>query len=73
MSANLSWRPPGTRHPLPDALKYVLRKGVYSNDTEITQADRTYFQALADAEIDGAQQILDALEKHDTIHLCYEY
>ena len=73
MSANLSWRPPGNRHPLPDKLKYALAGGQYRGDCELTGNDRQYFQALADAGIEGADAILEALEKHDSIFLCYEY
>lgn len=73
MSSNLYWRP--FRHgekPLPDELKFVLRKSDYEHNginVTLTESDMPYFQALKDADIKGADKIVEALEKYGEIEI----
>lgn len=72
MSTTLTWKPCTKGRPLPDPFKHVLRGTRFSQDCELTQDDRLFIEGLAAAGVDGAQQVLDALEKHGTIYLVYE-
>ena len=56
---------------LPDELKYILREkyelgqGVY----QLKYTDRDYLQGLSDAGIDGAKELLDHMNKGETIEI----
>jgi len=76
MSANLIWRPVSrSTESLPDALKFVLRDkyGLDSEWTVFGQSDRSYLTGLAHAGVEGAQELLDLIEKHGSIELKLEY
>ena len=53
---------------LPDPIKYVLRKkfGGFI-DTTLGEFDVAYLQGLSDAGIKGADELIAAIEKHETI------
>lgn len=72
MSATLYWYPvvPPKGHALPDQLRFVLQKDRgWEREWKIDVGHRGYFEGLRDAGIEGAQAVLDALDKHDTIIL----
>jgi hypothetical protein len=75
MSANLMWEP--AKRPaesLPDALKFVLRDryGLEHRQT-FGRNQVPYLQGLADANIEGALELLEAIEKHESVELWLEY
>jgi hypothetical protein len=72
MSTTLVWKPCTKGRPLPDSLKRVLAGTRYSQDCELTPNDSLFIQGLQAAGVDGAAEVLEALEKHGTIFLVYE-
>ncbi len=79
MSQTLYWQPRvEAKQILSDTLKHVLLNGSFgfqgASPTRrlVRRSERGYFQALADAKVDGAQAIFDALDEHDTIELWVE-
>ena len=74
MSATLKWRPATQGRTLPDALRFALERSERSkSQTVFDAADIPYFQGPADAGVDGAKSILEAIDKHDVVELfnCY--
>ena len=67
MSTTLFWRPtyPNDRS-LPAPLKRALRQtlGTFRSDCE---TDMGYLRGLADAEVEGAQKLLDLVVKHESV------
>lgn len=49
--------------------QYELR---HSNK-ELDDTDIKYLSGLADAGVDGAEELIDAIEKHDIIEVSIEY
>lgn len=79
MSQTLYWQAwSETKQALSDTLKNVLLDGTFGLQGVspvrrlVRCSERGYFQALADAKVDGAQTIYDALDEHDTIELWVE-
>lgn len=68
MSQNLYYSLPSTAKPLPDALKYALRKRRNSPCTMYI-SDIPYLQGLADAGVDGAQQLIELIERHEEVEV----
>ena len=69
MSSTLQWRPVReSGKSLPDELKRVLGKGSFV-DREFSADDLPYLRGLEDAGVNGASQVIEAIEKHDHIHL----
>lgn len=72
MSYNLYWKPVvSKRHPsLPDALKLVMREeyGTPLHET-VNEDDRGFFRGLAAAKVEGAEEVLDLIDKHGTVEL----
>ncbi len=72
MRTNLYWEPARvmTSKSLPCALKFILREkyGCPVN-VMVTETNKPYFQGLASAKVDGAQEVLDLYENHGEIHL----
>lgn len=75
MSANLYWEPYKKRpKSLPDALRFKLRDGYgVSNEAIMNASDLAYLQGLRDCSIDGAQELIDAIEKHEAVRVWLEY
>ena len=71
MSQNLYYSPPAKRISLPDALKYAIRDRRFSSSepTSVDASDIQYFEGLADAGIDGAREVIEAIEKYNSITL----
>lgn len=67
MSSNLTIEPyiNDKKIYLPDQLKFVLQKRRKSYDI-VSEEDLGYFEALADADIEGAQEVLDMIKKYGT-------
>ena len=77
MTSNLSWEPANRKTTdLPTDIKLTLRKsfggesldGVRLNDHNVG-----YLMGLRDAGIEGAKELIDAIEKHEEIVLREEY
>ena len=69
MSVTLKWRPIKSGRSLPNELKAVLAdqaEGVWK------RSSMEYLRGLADAEVKGAQELIDALEKHGEVELFLE-
>ena len=71
MSSSLHWRPPAsTSSDLPEQLKLVLRKKHgQMRDFEIGGDEYDYLEGLRDAGVDGAQELLDLIDKHGKVFL----
>jgi hypothetical protein len=76
MTTSLYWNPvvkPKT-HRLPDALKFILRR--IHRDGQVTmtmrEADLPYLHGLRDAGVDGALELIEAIDKHDEVELSEE-
>ena len=72
MSSNLYWEPTnrGKNKCLGTALKWVLQKRFgYPVRVTLDEENILYLQGLADADIEGAQSLVDAIEKHGCIEL----
>lgn len=76
MSTNLYWEPAHRNKKSPkgdDALKFALRKRSNGHvNMRMTQSDVPYLQGLVDAGIAAAQELIDAIEKHDEINVTEE-
>ena len=69
MSTNLYWEPADRKmKDLPASLKFALRKryGGTVNET-MTDRDIPYLEGLRDAGVEGAQALIEAIEKHEAI------
>lgn len=69
MSTTLKWRPIKGGRSLPYALKRVLADqtlGVWK------YSSIEYLRGLRDAKVEGAQELIDALEKHGEVELFLE-
>ncbi len=61
MSSNLYWRPVSpVGKSLPIELKSAMKKKYHHIDITLNAADVPYLQSLADAGVDGVQELLDA-------------
>lgn len=71
MSSNLYWRPvQSAKNDLPDSLKFALRKRFHTLERlPLSYKELGYFQGLLDAGVEGAQEIIDAIEKYEQIEL----
>lgn len=77
MSATLYMQPRQTgEKALPDELRHILMKpGNKFGDLPVIVDDYSldYFQALADADIKGAQKVVDAINKYGELEIRAEY
>lgn len=75
MSGSLMWEPAERKKKsLPTALKWALTKR-YGGDPNVTvdQNNVDYLRGLLDAGTEGAQELIDAIEKHGSVQLRVEY
>ena len=75
MSATLMWEPKKRKaKSLPDALKFILRDkhGLDGRETWGT-ATIPYLRGLVDGGVDGAQELIAAIEAHAEVELWLEY
>lgn len=75
MSSNLYWEPSNRkRKDVPNGLKLVLRK-MYGDlqGIEMSTGDLPALRALAAANVEGANDLIAAIEKHDVIQLSEVY
>jgi hypothetical protein len=76
MSANLMWEPAKREaKSLPDELKFVLRDkcGLTSERMKFGEGNIPYLEGLRDAGIKGAEELLEAIEKHGAVEGWLEY
>lgn len=76
MSANLMWEPAKRKaQSLPDGLKFVLRDkyGWDGNRKIYGPGQLSYLRGLADAGVEGAEELIAAIEKHEEVELWLEY
>lgn len=76
MSANLMWEPANRKaHSLPDALKFVLRDkmGISGERTPMGRDQLNYLSGLRDAGVDGAQTLIEAIDKYEVVEVWLEY
>ena len=76
MSANLMWEPAKRKaKSLPDALKFVLRDKCGLNNDRHTYGteELSYLMGLRDAGIDGAAELIKAIEQHESVEVWLEY
>lgn len=76
MSSTLKVEPANReKKSLPTGLKWVLQKkykGVIHNQL-MNLSDLPYLQALVDSEIEGAQELINFIEKHEEVILTEEF
>lgn len=75
MSSSLEWEPRNReRESLPDELKFVLRKR-YGEPVSsiIDDSDLAYLAGLRDAGIEGAEDLIEAINKYGEIHVKEHY
>ncbi len=77
MSATLFWKPVSKESTsLPDRLKHVLLRSercrCLSTAILLRRGHEDYFQGLRDAGVEGASEILQAIETHGTIEIWLE-
>ena len=78
MSANLMYAPSKRdSKSLPDELKFILRdkRHLFEHGGVRTfgPTDREYLAGLVDAGVDGAQELIDAIEQYEEVDLWLEY
>lgn len=76
MSSTLTWRPAITDNAsLPNELKFVLRTKFGGNikDRMFNRYDLGYLDALVDAGIKGADQLIEAIQLHKEVIVTEEY
>lgn len=75
MSSNLTWEPAERNtKALGDDLKRALQKKYAGMvDQIMDQSDIGYLEGLRDAGMSEAQLLLDAIEKHDRVHVREEF
>jgi hypothetical protein len=78
MSFNLYWRPvkPTTAKSLPRDLKKPLAKRFFDSDgslkggpVTLTDKDSDYLEGLADAGVDGAEELIEAIRRHGAVEV----
>ena len=69
MSSTLYWEPVQRKQKdLPNTLKYVLQKKIGGTvDTVMSEHDISYLRGLEDAGIEGATELIKAIEKHGQV------
>jgi hypothetical protein len=76
MSSSLAWRPRivPQSHYLPSALKFALREEYGDPVKKIfTSNDIAFLRGLAVGKIDGAESLIELIEKHDEVEVFEEY
>jgi len=76
VSSNLYWLPvvPEEGNALDIQLKFTLRKRFHTPvAVNFRRVDIPYLTGLADAGIDGAKELIEAIEKHSIIKVYEEY
>jgi hypothetical protein len=81
MSADLYWRPtPTNKQRLPDKLKFALRNNdsvcgprVDGDPTTVTDSSFEYLRGLRDGGVDGAAELIAAIEKHEAVDVWLEW
>jgi hypothetical protein len=72
VSCSLYWRPPGKGHQVGD---FPLRRAIenrFGRTAVLDYAAVDFLQGLAAAGVDGATELLEAIEKHDKIEIYQE-
>ncbi len=76
MSSSLCWEPVKgiANRTLPTALKFALRKR-FGEPVRVVVSNSTvpYLEGLRDAGVEGAEKLIDLIEKHGEINLNEEY
>lgn len=78
MSSTLVWRKiivVPANNSLPDQLKYILRKrfGGGNYPEILDRTDLRYLEGLADAGVDGAEDLRAAIIEYDEVEILEEY
>ena len=75
MSANLMWEPAKRKsESLPDALKFVLRDKLgVEGRVRFGHEQLAYLRGLRDAGIEGAQELIDIIDKYEEVDLWLKY
>ena len=72
MSCSLYWKPLGNGHQVGDtALRNAIERR-YGSRVRLDDRAMDYLQGLADAGIDGATELIKAIEKHGEIEIYQE-
>lgn len=70
VSSTLTWEPAHRKkNDLPTALKWKLQKRYFGvvSDRQMEYSDIPYLEGLRDADVEGAQELIDAIEKHEVV------
>ena len=72
MSLNLYWKPKGQGERLDKDLKFKLEEAGWRFPKTIDSYDADYLRGLADCNIKGAKELVDAIEKYDEVYVTLE-
>lgn len=85
MSASMYWRPVPVKpdgEPVDDDLMYLLRRRLWDDETsqeprsgcelEIGHELIPYLEGLADGNVDGAAELIEAIRRHKSIQIWIE-
>lgn len=78
MSSSMYWRPAPKEEPPAHDLPYELKHTVaqrfwnhdgtlHGDDHQLGKDDLPYLEGLADAGIDGARELIEAIKQHDSV------
>ena len=82
MSSSLKWRPAMSQsRTLPRPLKYPLSRRLWDTDGSTGHGDAVvtveehlpYLEGLRDAGVEGAQELIDILNKHVAVIVWHEH
>jgi hypothetical protein len=75
MSSTLTWKPEKSNGNLPYELKVILerRLSFAHGGSKVDDHDLKYFEALADAQVPGAKEVIELIKTHGAIILKLEY
>lgn len=73
MTCSLCWKPVSTERDYISSyqLRDILEKK-YGYPSNLDHSDISYLEALEDAGVDGADELIEAIRKHDVIQIFKE-
>lgn len=72
MSATLIYTIPANNKSLPSALRVALQKR-WDYPRSVDNSDIPYLEGLADAQVEGAKELIALIEKHGRVELSLVY
>ena len=74
MSSSLYWKPISHEaHHVNTELKYILEKRFIAMPAVLNHEHVSYLEGLKDAGVKGADELIEAIEKHEQIEISLRY